>query len=193
MAKIVINDSVKERSSSIVVNELEDFVQLCTIKKVTLSEDNKYYEIEVENEQGLTNTSRFYLPKDESEYQSAEKFKMAENIYIRNVTNLYRRFAGPTAVIEANDYVDLISKVIAKITPMPATKKVYTLFELNENDNGIFTRIAGIVPFADNKSDHIISKKQRALLEKKQGAKATPTDDQEFMKTPESTNGKTPF
>jgi len=194
MAKLVINDQVKERSSSIVVREESDFIQFCKINKVTLSEDKLYYEIEVENEEGLTNTSRFYLPKDESRYETKEKFTTAVNIFVRNVANLYRRYAGPAATIEANDYIELIERVIDKITPVLNTKKFYVMMELTENDKGIFTRIAGIVPFADNKNDLVVLKKQKELLKKKNGEGASPNDDNDFMKpTSSAGNGKIPF
>lgn len=182
MSKIIIDSNVKERTDAILIREESDFVQLCTVKRVSLSEDKKYYEVEVENENGFTNTSRFYLPKNEEDYATKDKYVMATNIFVRNVANLYRRYAGPTATIEANDFVELIEKVIHKITPVLHTKKFYVMFELNKNDKGIFTRIAGIAPFADKKEDLIVSRKQLNLLKEKNGEGVTPDNDAEFMK-----------
>lgn len=187
---IKIDDSVKERSNSILVRSEEDFVQLCTIESVVLSEDSKYYEVTVSNESGATLTSRFYLPKEEHEYENEQKFKAAETIFIRNVTNIFRRFEGQNSTIQAMDYVDLVNKVISKITPKLKTKKVYTLFELTKNDRGIFTRIAGIVPFADTSKELVVSRKQKDLLKELLDSKdVTPDSDSQFMQTPKEDPG----
>lgn len=191
MSKLIkIDDSVKERPNSILVRNEEDFVQLCTIESITLSEDSKYYEVTVSNESGATLSSRFYLPKEENEYENEQKFKAAETIFIRNATNLLRRFEGQNSTIQAVDYVDLINKVITKITPKLKTKKVYTLFELTKNDRGIFTRISGIAPFADTSKELVIPRKQKELLKELMDSKnVTPDSDDQFMQSPKENPG----
>lgn len=192
MAKLVINDEVKERGTSIIVNSQDDFIQLCKITGIKMSDDLRYIELTVENESGLTNTSRIYLPKEESEYSESSKYEMAVNIFVRNMANILRRFKGENASVEADNVVQLAQKVIAAVTPLLHSKKVYTLFELNENDKGIFTRIAGIAPFADNPKDLFVSKKQLQLLEKKNGTGVTPDNDANFMATPTKVEGNKP-
>lgn len=184
---IKIDDSVRERSNFIVIKNEEDFIQKCTIDSVVLSEDNKYYEVTVTNEEGGSLSSRFYLPKNEDDYENPQKFKAAESIYIRNVTNLFRRFEGKNATIQAVDYVDLIQKVIDRITPKLNSKKVFTLFELTKNDKGIFTKIAGIIPFADSEKELFVSKKQKALFEELlKERNITPDSDDQFMQPPQN-------
>lgn len=173
MKKMVLDDSIKERSSTIVINEEEDFIQECTIKKVELSEDGAYYAVEVENNDGRTLESRFYLPVDRGD---EKKYEIACNIFLRNLKNILSRFSK-NAVVEADTFEELTHKVIKLIDPKLSSRKVYTLFELTKNDNGIFTRIAGVAPFADNPKELFITKRQKALLEEKKGIGIKPDDD----------------
>ncbi len=184
MARIVIDDNTKERGSSIVIREEADFIQECKITDITLDSEKKFVEVTVENMNGLTCSSRFYLPKEPKAYENEKKYQNACDIFIKNMVNILRRYKGAKVTLDAQDEVDLAEKVIRIVTPLLNTRTVYTLFELNENEKGIFTRISGIAPFADSPKELYVSAGQKKLLAKKNGEEATPDADSKFMNSP---------
>lgn len=186
----VIDESTSEGGKSIIVNEEKDFIQLCKITKYVLSNDQKYIDAEVTNERGKTCSSRYYLPKEASEYDDEKKYKTAVRIFLSNMANVGRKFKGADYKVEGKNALDVANKVITAITPSLSSKKVYTLFELTENEKGIFTRIGAFSPFADKAEDLNINPKQKELLNKKSGSVAKP--DSDFL-PPTGADQKSPF
>lgn len=173
----VIDESTSEGGKSIVVNEEKDFIQLCKITKYVLSDDQKYIDVEVTNDRGKTCSTRFYLPKEESEYADEKKYKTAVRIFLSNMANVGRKFRGADYKVEGKNALDVANKVITAITPSLGSKKLYTLFELTENDKGIFTRIGAFSPFAEKAEDLSINPKQKELLHKRSNSSAKPDVD----------------
>lgn len=164
----VIDSTTSEGGSkNIIIYEEQDFIQQCKITKYTLSDDNKYIDIEVKNLQGKVCNSRMYLPKEKSEYATEEKYNNAVRIFLGNMANIARKFKGEDYKVEGRDAIEVVTKVIRDITPFLNSKTVYVLFELTENDKGIFTRIGSFSPFGEKESDLKVSVKQKTLLHKK--------------------------
>ncbi len=185
MSIIVLDDSIRERSDYLSINSENDFIQKVKISRFEISTDGTYYELEVTNDGGYKCSSRFYLPKNEKDYDSPEKFQGAKNIFLRNLNNILKRFYE-SVKIEATDFVSLTKNVIEKVRPFLNKKDVYVLLELNETSDGIFTRIARYSPFASDPKVLKVPNQQIELLKKKNSV----VPDNEFMITPKSEDEK---
>ena len=180
------NTSEGTGSKSINVRSEADFVQQGKITKYELSDDKKYINIEFTNTKNQTASKRLYLPKEESSYDSGDKYKKAISIFMGNMANVSRKFMGDTYKCEGDSVASVAEKVIRDITPKLNNVTLFCAMELNKGDKGIFTNVGSFSPFSLTGEDITIMSKQKDLLKEKLAYKPDTDKPVEFKTMPDS-------